>query len=96
MNQVSREELNDYRKRAERSSEKSSCHDPRSRAAYKLRHEIIMKPGDRLTFEPYEKHWFQAGERGAVLYSFSTTVRDGLDGFTDPEIQRITVVKEKE
>ena len=26
--------------------------------------------------------------------SFSTTVRDGLDGFTDPAIQRITVVKE--
>lgn len=63
---------------------------------YKLRHEIVMKPGDQLTFEPYEKHWFQAGERGAVLYSFSTTVRDGLDGFTDPEIQRITVVKDKE
>ena len=62
---------------------------------YKLRHEIVLKPGDQLTFEPYEKHWFQAGERGAVLYSFSTTVRDGLDGFTDPEIQRITVVKDR-
>jgi len=63
---------------------------------YTLRHEIILSPGDQLTFEPYEKHWFQAGESGAVLYSFSTTVRDGLDGFTDPEIQRITVVKEQE
>lgn len=60
---------------------------------YSLRHEIILKPGDQLTFEPYEKHWFQAGPRGAVLYSFSTTVRDGLDGFTDPAIERITVVK---
>lgn len=63
---------------------------------YRLRHEIIMKPGDQLTFEPYEKHWFQAGERGAVLYSFSTTVRDGLDGFTDPDIQRITVVRDQD
>ena len=65
-------------------------------AAYSLRNEIILQPGDQLCFEPYEKHWFQAGERGAVLYSFSTTVRDGLDGFTDPEIQRITVVQEEE
>ena len=63
---------------------------------YTLRHEIILQPGDRLTFEPYEKHWFQAGPRGAVLYSFSTTVRDGLDGFTDPAIQRITTVKDDE
>lgn len=61
---------------------------------YTLRHEVILQPGDQLTFEPYEKHWFQAGLRGAVLYSFSTTVRDGLDGFTDPAIQRITVIKE--
>jgi D-lyxose ketol-isomerase len=61
---------------------------------YTLRHEIILQPGDQLTFEPNEKHWFQAGPRGAVLYSFSTTVRDGLDGFTDPAIQRITVIKE--
>ena len=61
---------------------------------YRLRHEIVLKPGDQLTFEPYEKHWFQGGPRGAVLYSFSTTVRDGLDGFTDPVIQRVTEVEE--
>jgi D-lyxose ketol-isomerase len=61
---------------------------------YRLRHEIVLEPGDQLTFEPYEKHWFQGGPRGAVLYSFSTTVRDGLDGFTDPAIQRVTVVEE--
>ena len=63
---------------------------------YTLRHELVLKPGDQLTFEPYEKHWFQAGTRGAVLYSFSTTVRDGLDGFTDPDVQRITVVKDED
>lgn len=62
--------------------------------AYSLRHELVLQPGDQLTFEPYEKHWFQGGPRGAVLYSFSTTVRDGLDGFTDPAIQRVTVVEE--
>ena len=63
---------------------------------YTLRHELILQPGDQLTFEPYQKHWFQAGPRGAVLYSFSTTVRDGLDGFTDPAIQRMTIVKDDE
>ena len=61
---------------------------------YTLRNELILLPGDQLTFEPYEKHWFQAGPSGAVLYSFSTTVRDGLDGFTDPDIERITIVRE--
>ncbi len=60
---------------------------------YSLRHEIVLEPGDQLIFEPYEKHWFQGGPRGAVLYSFSTTVRDGLDGFTDPAIERVTVVE---
>jgi D-lyxose ketol-isomerase len=63
---------------------------------YTLRNEMILQPGDQLTFEPYEKHWFQAGPRGAVLYSFSTTVRDGLDGFTDPAIQRITSIKDED
>ncbi len=64
--------------------------------AYNLRHELILRPGDQLTFEPNEKHWFQGGSRGAVLYSFSTTVRDGLDGFTDQDIERLTVVKDEE
>ena len=67
---------------------------PGKEEVYRLRHEIVLEPGEQLTFEPYEKHWFQAGPRGAVLYSFSTTVRDGLDGFTDPAIQRVTVVQE--
>jgi D-lyxose ketol-isomerase len=63
---------------------------------YSLRHEIVLQPGDQLTFEPLEKHWFQAGPRGAVLYSISTTVKDGLDGFSDPAIQRLTFVQEDE
>jgi D-lyxose ketol-isomerase len=61
---------------------------------YKLRHEIILKPGDQLIFQPGEKHWFQAGTEGAVMYSFSTTVRDGQDGFTNPNIVRETKVIE--
>ena len=69
---------------------------PGKENVYVLRHELVLKPGDQLTFDPYEKHWFQAGSRGAVLYSFSTTVRDGLDGFTDPDIQRLTIIEDDE
>jgi len=68
---------------------------PGKHDVYSLRHEIVLESGDQLTFEPYEKHWFQGGSRGAVLYSFSTTVRDGLDGFSDTEIERLTIVEEK-
>lgn len=59
---------------------------------YTCRKEIQMEPGDQLTLAPGEKHWFQAGKRGAVLFSFSTVVRDVLDRFTDPNIVRITKI----
>ena len=55
---------------------------------YTLHRELILKPGDTLVLEPGSKHWFQAGEEGAVFYSFSTTVKDGSDGFTDPNVLR--------
>ena len=61
---------------------------------YSLRHEIIMNPGDQLVFDPGIKHWFQSGPEGALLYSFSTTVRDTMDRFTDPNIERITKITE--
>jgi D-lyxose ketol-isomerase len=59
---------------------------------YTCRHEVVMEEGDQLILEPGTKHWFQAGAEGAVMYSFSTCVRDVLDGFTDPEVVRETVV----
>jgi len=59
---------------------------------YTMRHEVVMQPGDQLVLPPGTKHWFQAGPRGAVMYSFSTKVRDNLDQFTDPDIVRETVV----
>ena len=52
-----------------------------------------MHPGDQLILTPGTKHWFQAGERGAVMYSFSTKVRDALDQFSDPLIVRETIIK---
>lgn len=62
---------------------------------YTLRHEIILKPGDQITFQPGEKHWFQARDEGAVMYSFSSVARDALDQFTDPHIARVVKVSEE-
>lgn len=58
---------------------------------YTMRHEVDLSPGDQLVLPPGTKHWFQAGPQGAVMYSFSTCVRDILDQFTDPAIVRDTV-----
>ena len=55
---------------------------------YTMRNEVTLLPGDTLVLEPGSKHWFQAGAEGAVFYSFSTTVKDGADGFTDPGVVR--------
>jgi D-lyxose ketol-isomerase len=55
---------------------------------YTMMHEIILKPGDQITLQPGEKHWFQARDEGAVMYSFSSVARDALDRFTDPDIVR--------
>lgn len=62
-------------------------------AYYTMRNEVVINPGDQLVLPPGTKHWFQAGERGAVMYSFSTKVTDLMDKFTDPNIQRDTVIE---
>jgi len=62
-------------------------------ACYTMRNEVVIKPGDQLVLPPGTKHWFQAGERGAVMYSFSTKVTDLMDQFTDPNIVRETVIE---
>ncbi len=61
---------------------------------YRMRHEVDLKPGQQLILSPGTKHWFQAGARGAVMYSFSTTVRDVMDQFSDPKIVRTTRIIE--
>ncbi len=60
---------------------------------FTMRNEVDMKPGDQLILPAGTKHWFQAGPSGAVMYSFSTKVRDTLDCFTDPNIERETIIK---
>jgi len=61
---------------------------------YTLRSETVMHPGDQLYCSPGEKHWFQAGPNGAVVFSFSSVARDVLDQFTDPAVRRVTRLKE--
>ncbi len=63
--------------------------------SYTVRNEIIMKPGDQITLQPGIKHWFQAGKKGAVMYSFSSCARDTMDLFTDKSIVRTTVIVDK-
>ena len=55
-------------------------------------HEIELDPGEQYTLAPDTLHWFQAGDEGAVISEFSTTSRDEIDIFTDPEIARITEI----
>ena len=59
---------------------------------YTMRHEVVLHPGEQLILAPGTKHWFQAGERGAVMYSISSKVRDTLDQFSDPSIVRETKI----
>ena len=61
---------------------------------FTCRNETVMTMGDQLTLEPGQPHWFQAGPEGAVLYTFSSTARDVLDGFTDPAVRRITRIED--
>jgi D-lyxose ketol-isomerase len=58
--------------------------------------ERRLLPGEQVTFAPNTPHWFQAGPGGAVVWSFSTKAVDLQDVFTDPDIQRQTVITEAE
>ena len=55
---------------------------------YTVFHEVALKPGEQYTLAPGTKHWFQAGDEGAIVSEFSTTSRDESDIFTDPRIIR--------
>ncbi len=54
--------------------------------------EIVLRPGDQHTIPPDTLHSFRAGPEGAVVSEFSSTSRDDLDVFTDPNVQRATIV----
>ena len=70
-----------------------ACKPPPGReSTYTVWHEVVLNPGDQYTLYPNTLHWFQGGEEGAVVSEFSTRSRDEADEFTDPDIQRLTVV----
>jgi len=52
-------------------------------------HEIVLRPGDQYTLPPNALHWFQAGDKGAVVSEFSSTSTDENDVYTDPRIRRV-------
>lgn len=52
-------------------------------------HEIILNEGEQYTLLPRTRHWFQAGEKGAIISEFSTKSRDESDVFEDKRIVRI-------
>ena len=54
--------------------------------------EIVLRPGDQHTIPPDTLHSFRAGPGGAVVSEFSSTSRDDLDVFSDPDVRRETVV----
>lgn len=56
-------------------------------------HEIVLTPGMQHTLLPNTRHWFAAGEDGAIISEFSTPSYDLCDVFTDPAIVRKTNLK---
>jgi D-lyxose ketol-isomerase len=59
---------------------------------YTVFHEIELSLGEQYTIHPGIKHWFQAGDEGAVVSEFSSTSRDEFDIFTDVRVKRVPVV----
>ncbi|MFT3656258.1 putative D-lyxose ketol-isomerase [Bacillus sp. B01(2024)] len=53
---------------------------------YTVWNEIVLEPGGQYTILPDTKHWFQAGEEGAVVTEMSSPSTDDHDIFTDPRI----------
>ena len=56
-------------------------------------HEILLREGEQYTMYPNTKHWFQAGENGAIISEFSTKSRDESDVFEDERIMRIPQIE---
>jgi len=52
-------------------------------------HEIVLRPGDQYTLPPNALHWFQAGDKGAVVSEFSSTSTDEHDLYSDPRVRRV-------
>jgi D-lyxose ketol-isomerase len=70
-------------------AENMTCNPPGGNEEhYTVGKEIILEPGEQFTIPPNTRHWFQAGDEGAVISEFSSTSRDDFDVFTNPNIDR--------
>lgn len=49
-------------------------------------HEVVLTAGDQYTIPPNTRHWFQAGEAGAVTAEYSSPSTDDHDIFTHADI----------
>jgi D-lyxose ketol-isomerase len=54
-------------------------------------HQVTLRPGDQYTLPQNTLHWFQAGDRGAIISEFSSKSMDETDIFTDKNIRRVPV-----
>ena len=55
--------------------------------------DIVLEPGAQHTIPPDTLHSFVGGPDGAVVSEFSSASRDELDVFTDPNVERATLVR---
>jgi D-lyxose ketol-isomerase len=70
-------------------TENVKCNPPEGNEEhYTVGKEIVLEPGEQFTIPPNTRHWFQAGDEGAVISEFSSTSRDDFDVFTNPNIDR--------
>ncbi|KQN42849.1 sugar isomerase [Serratia sp. Leaf50] len=60
-----------------------------SEAWYTCTRYILLRAGEQYTIAPNTRHWFQAGDQGAVVSEFSSESRDELDIFTDSRVNRL-------
>src|SRR4030066_160548 len=55
--------------------------------------EIVLRPGDQYTLPPDTLHWFQAGDKGAILSEFSSKSLDENDIWTDARLRRLPKIE---
>ncbi|OIB02114.1 hypothetical protein AK95_04175 [Paenibacillus sp. LC231] len=77
-----------YTEQGEQSGQRSARLAEEDEAYFHARHEIPLEAGEQCTIEGNQFHWFQAGERGAVVIEFSSPARDRFDRFRDPRVVR--------
>ena len=68
----------------------------RRKHTYTAWQEHLLEPGEQVTLPPGTAHWFQGGPEGAVFWSFTTRAVDLEDIFSDPNVQRQTMVVDQD